>query len=254
MRNWLRYATMAALAFATQPSVAASGIALEWSDLPDPSAQVFDDPFRDLSAEQMVDLQFAVRLRVRLQQNAGSAEERAKWQELLNETEAALAQDQIDVEWMLNQREAVIQRRTVAGTAGNPLHDGQTITLDGYAIPAPPDADGHPVAYLVPEPGMCSHRPPPPPNQMIRVLLNDDWAPTYYHEPVRLTGMLSIAPTEEQMVVVDGLMPMRATFLLKVDQVYPLASPEENLEWNQTLMDRIRAADHRKTGGLGSVD
>ena len=100
--------------------------------------------------------------------------------------------------------------------------DGQTVTLAGFAIPAPPDADGRAVAYLVPERGMCSHMPPPPPNQMIRVRLSDGWAPTFNHEPVRLTGRLVIDPSERQMVVVDGLMPMRATFRLDVMDAEPL--------------------------------
>ncbi len=47
---------------------------VEWSDLPDPAAQDFEDPFRELSAEQFDDLRFALRLRGRLQQDVGSAD------------------------------------------------------------------------------------------------------------------------------------------------------------------------------------
>ncbi|WP_254436972.1 DUF3299 domain-containing protein [Ruegeria arenilitoris] len=241
--------TILALALCGPSAAVVQGVALDWSDLPDPSVQVFDDPYRDLSPEQFDDVLFAVRLRGRLHQDVGSPEERLKWQELLIETEDALASDGIDIDWLLDQRNVVAQNRERAGTAGNPEFDGQTVTLAGFAIPAPPDADGNAIAYLVPQRGMCSHMPPPPPNQMIRVRLNEDWTPSYVHEPVRLTGKLTIDPSEQNMMVVDGFLPMRATFLLDTDSVETLETQGERLEWTQGIADRIRAAGNRKTGG-----
>ncbi len=249
MRYWFPLATILTLALCGPSVLAAPGTALDWSDLPDPSVQVFDDPYRDLSPEQFDDVLFAVRLRSRLHQDAGSPEERLNWQELLFETEDALAADGIDIDWLLEQRHAVARNRDRAGAAGNPEFDGQTVTLAGFAIPAPPDADGNAIAYLVPKRGMCSHMPPPPPNQMIRVRLNGDWAPSYVHEPVRLTGRLTIDPSEQNMMVVDGFLPMRATFRLDADSVETLETQGERLEWAQSIADRIRAAGNRKTGG-----
>ncbi len=249
MRNWFCSAVFAGLVLCGYDAAATPGTALDWADLLDPSAQVFDDPYRDLSPEQFDDVLFVVRIRGRLQQEVGSAEERQKWQLLLAETEDALVSDGIDVDWLLDQREVVTERRRKAGTSGNPQFDGRTITLAGFAIPAPSDPDGRPVAYLVPERGMCSHMPPPPPNQMIRVRLNGDWAPSYFHEPVRLTGTLTIDPSVHNMMVVDGLMPMNATFQLETERVETLETEADRLEWKQRAADRIRAAGNRKTGG-----
>ncbi|SLN59062.1 hypothetical protein RUM8411_02895 [Ruegeria meonggei] len=249
MRHCFRSLVFAGLVWCGHPVMATPGTALDWSDLPDPSAQVFEDPYRELSAEQFDDVLYVVRLRGRLQQHSSSEEERQKWQELLTETEDALAVDGIDVDWLLDQREVVTERRRKAGTNGNLQFDGQTITLAGFAIPAPSDPDGRPVAYLVPERGMCSHMPPPPPNQMIRVRLNGDWTPSYFHEPVRLTGTLTIAPSVQSMMVVDGLMPMNATFQLETERVETLETEADRLEWKQRAADRIRAAGDRKTGG-----
>ncbi len=248
MRHCFRSVVFAGLVWCAHPVMATPGTALDWSDLPDPSAQVFEDPYRELSAEQFDDVLYVVRLRGRLQRESGSNEERQKWQELLTETEDALAADGIDVDWLLDQREVVTERRRKAGTNGNPQFDGQTITLAGFAIPAPSDPDGRPVAYLVPERGMCSHMPPPPPNQMIRVRLNGDWTPSYFHEPVRLTGTLTINPSVQNMMVVDGLMPMNATFQLETERVETLETEADRLEWKQRAADRIRAAGNRKTG------
>ncbi len=184
-----------------------SGTLLDWIDLPDPSVQDFEDPFRDLSPEQFDDVLFVVRLRGRSRQQAGTDEERQKWQELLSETEDALLAGGTNIDWLLNRRELVAERRRKAGVMGTPQFDGQTITLTGFVAPAPNDPDGQPVAYLVPERGMCSHVPPPPPSQMIRVRLKKDWTPNYVHQPIRLTGKITIDATEQAIVVMDGLEP-----------------------------------------------
>ncbi len=249
MKSWLKAASLVLLGLAGQSALAAPATPMDWAALPDPAAQNYDDPFRDLSPEQFDDLLFAIRLRGRLQQDVGSLEERRKWQELLTETEDALAADQIDIDWLLSQREAVSERRSTANISGNPSLDGQTVTLMGFALPAPPDEDGHSVAYLVPKAGMCSHLPPPPPNQMIRVRLRDDWTPAYAHEPVRLTGRLVIDPSEREMNVVDGVMPMRATFRLDADLVETMQAHDGQMTWSPSLRDRLRAAGSRKTGG-----
>lgn len=187
-----------------------------------------EDPNHGLSPELFDDVLFVVRLRGRQQQDVRTDEDHQKWQELLHETKDALAAGGVDVDWLLSQRQVVTERREKAATLGNPMYDGQEVTLSGFAIPAPADADGRSVVYLVPERGMCGHLPPP--NQMICVMLDADWAPSFVHKPVRLTGRLTISPTDHQMVVVDGLMPMRATFQLEADKVETLQNRTDGLE------------------------
>lgn len=254
MQTWFKMAAVLLLGLTGPAALAAPGTPLDWAALPDPSVQSFYDPFRDLTPEQFDDLIYVVRLRSRLQQDAGSTEDRQKWQELLTETENALAADEIDIDWLLSQREAVSARRKKADTSGNPSLDGQMVTLMGFAIPAPPDEDGHSVIYLVPQPGMCSHLPPPAPNQMIRVRHSGDWAPAYAHEPVRLTGLLAIDPSDHEVNVVDGLTPMRATFRMDAQQVETLEVRDGETAWTPTLSDRLRAAGSRKTGGTRAVE
>ncbi|MEO1107090.1 MAG: DUF3299 domain-containing protein [Pseudomonadota bacterium] len=244
-----RFLTVIILALLSVPVLAAPSRSVQWSDLPDPAAQVFEDPFRDLNDEQVDDLRFALRLRGRLQQDVGSAKERQKWQEMLVETEAALAADQIDIDWLMSQREAVIQRRETANTTGNPAIDDQIVSIAGYVIPVAPDEQGRAVAYLVPQPGMCSHLPPPPPNQMIRLLLSDRWAPDSFYQHVRLIGRLAIAPTGYETFVIDGQVPMHATFSMEVQEAEILNGGEGQFNEFLTLHDRLRAALGRKSSG-----
>jgi uncharacterized protein len=224
---------------------------VEWPDLIDQSTQVFDDPYRDMSSDQIRDLITVVRLRDVVQKNPSNANAHAQ----LEATETLLQQAGFDIDWLIDQRWVVAERRTQAALAGNPDIDGQTVALAGFAIPAPPDSDGTPVAYLVPERGMCSHKPPPQPNQMIRVRLTTGWTPQSLHEPVRLTGVLVIDPTERMMQVVDGPQAMRATFRMDAQRVETLAdmradnnSAKQN-QWVKDLADRLRAVHSQPNNG-----
>jgi hypothetical protein len=185
---------------------------LSWEELIDAEARLYEDPYIDLSSRQLEDLSDVVRLRARLEESGLAAQERTELEAKLRRLETGLGEAGIDVDGILAQRWVVAERRERAATAGNTALDGAKLTLAGYAIPAPPAEDGTPVAYLVPERGMCSHMPPPSPNQMVRVRLNGDWTPQYTHEPVQLTGTLCIAPSSHRIRVVDGEMAMRATY------------------------------------------
>jgi hypothetical protein len=188
----------------------------------DAGAQSFEDPFAELSYQQLDQLRAIIRARERLAGDGLPDEDRARAEARLAEAQAALIQAELDVDWLLSQRWRVAERREAAATAANPALDNKLVTLAGFAIPAPPDPDGTAVAYLVPEPGACSHMPPPNPNQMVRARLNGEWTPSANQEPVRLTGQLSISPSEHVVRVVDGPVEMKASFAMDVSNVQTL--------------------------------
>jgi hypothetical protein len=191
---------------------------LDWDQLVDQDAQVFDDPYRELEPGQLVSLVTVARLRQQAEQ--GEAIDEAR----LERETASLVSAGIDIDALIAQRWEVAKRRERAATSGNPVVDGQEIELAGFVIPAPPDDDGLPTAYLVPERGMCSHMPPPPPNQMVRLRLPNNWQPQTIYEPARFSGRLMIAPSSRTVRVVDGFVPMRTTFTMDVSDVETLGS------------------------------
>ena len=238
-----------ALAFvliSAQPSAGASEYG--WDDLIDMSAQDFEDPYRDLTYQQIDALRSIVVTQSKLTAEGLSDSDRGELETTLSDAQALLVADDIDPDWLIDQRWVVAERRERAATAGNPEVDGQTIVLAGFALAGPPARDGTPVAYLVPERGMCSHMPPPNPNQMIRVRLNGDWSPSYIHEPVRITGTVTIAPTQENFHVVDGPVQMNATFLMEAKKVETIEDmrrqddPEATLERARAMAKRMRAS------------
>ena len=221
-------------------AVSAGQSSIGWPDLIDVRAQTFEDPFAELTYQQVDHLRTIIRATERLNDDGLSGEDRARFQERLNRAEAAMAQSGLDVEWLLSQRWPVAERRKVAAAAANPALDGKTVTLAGFAVPAPPAPGGAPSAYVVPGARACSHMPPPNPNQMVRVQLPDGWTPSANHVPVRLTGRLTISTTEHVVRVVDGPVKMHASFAMDVSRV-------------ETLPD-FRAAARRGHKGLRRKD
>jgi hypothetical protein len=226
----------------------ASANEVGWVDLIDLTASTYEDPFRDLSYHHMRALRSVVAAREKLNAVTLASGDRHTVEAELANAKKTLEADGIDVDWLIAQRWVVADRRARAATAGNPDIDGQTITLAGFALAGPPAKDGAPVAYMVPERGMCSHVPPPNPNQMIRVRLNGDWRPAYAHEPVRLTGKVSITPTNEVFFVTDGPVQMRATFLMDLEKVetFPDVRAQTDTaggqDWAQQMVERWRHA------------
>lgn len=201
------------LVFALASATAATEI-IGWDTLVDQEAQVYEDPYLDLAYEQLEDVRVVAVETARIEQGGMSEEERAAREDKRDQARLRLAAAGIDAEWLISQRWVVAERREKAATAVNPDLDGEVVTLGGFAIPAPPAPDGTPIAYLVPLPGMCSHMPPPNPNQLVRIRLNTDWRPDRLHQPVRVTGLLSIKSTEHVFNIVDGPVEMRASLLM----------------------------------------
>ncbi len=233
---------------ATLGSTALASETVEWPDLIEPSVQVFDDPYRDLSYPEIEALKTIASVRQALARGGLSDHQQSEFEEIARHANLRFLESGKNADWLIEQRWVVAERRQKAATTGNHEVDGQVVSLSGYAIPAPPDPDGTSVAYLVPERGMCSHMPPPNANQMIKVRLTNAWQPRAVHEPVRLTGKLSISPTKEVVRIVDGPVQMNATFLMEVEHAETLAdvkakagkSPDINAA--NALAQKLRAS------------
>ncbi|WP_170545578.1 DUF3299 domain-containing protein [Ruegeria arenilitoris] len=110
---------------------------------------------------------------------------------------------------------AVAERRERAAKSGNSDLKRQHETINGFAIPAPPNADGIQMAQLVPQLGMCSHLPPPSPNQLLRMRLPESALVVHLYEQIQVTGELQIEQSSETVFPVDGMQRTEATWLLK---------------------------------------
>jgi hypothetical protein len=212
-------AATAALAIAVAPVIAGEATPVEWSQLPDPPAQEYEDPYRNLAPEQMTDLMSLVRLREQLGADAMSVEERTQLEARITELEAALQAGGIDVEWLLSQRWAVADRRRHAAVATNAALDGQSVQIAGFLILAPPTDRGEASAYLLPDRGVCNHLPPPLPNQLIRLLMKEAPETGGSCVPAVIRGTLRAEESRHEVIVIDHSLPMWSGWMLEADEV-----------------------------------
>lgn len=231
--------------FSTTLAFAAETQPVAWADLVDQSALAFEDPYQDLSYNQLENLRKIIAETRKIENGKLSAEANELSKTRIFDAKEMLAEDGIDADWLIAQRWIVADRREKAATAGNSDLDGKIVSLTGYSVPAPNAEDGTKITYLVPQRGMCSHMPPPNANQMIRARLTDDWQPRSLHEPVRLTGVLKLMDTDYAFPIVDGVVPMRASYLLEVTEIEQLesfgAKRPTSGEWTKTQIENLPA-------------
>ena len=152
---------------ATKASAAPEEI--EFSDLADPLAVVFDDPYRDMGFQLLNELKLILQVDERLSQDDFPEDERARLEARRTAAKDMLEINGYDIDELIAQRWEVAKKRKAALMATNPALDKVEVTLSGYLIPAPQAPDGTYYGYLVSQVGMCSHLPPPPPNELVRV-------------------------------------------------------------------------------------
>jgi len=201
MRLLASFCVVALLA-ATQASAQPEEI--RFSDLADPLAVVFDDPYRDMGPHLLNELKLLVELDQKLSQNDLAGDERARLTARRSAAKDMLEINGQNVDTLLSQRWEVAKKRKTALMATNPALDKVEVTLSGYLIPAPASADGTYFGYLVPQVGMCSHLPTPPPNKLVRVRLLDDPQSQSLYVPVHVSGLLRAEASDATIFILDG--------------------------------------------------
>jgi hypothetical protein len=255
--QWIALLAAAVVSSSTWADTPVEPIA--WSMLIDPSVQAFDDPFEKLAPAQLSQLAIVARERERLKTISDLTKEEREWaKQRISSAEQALNADGIDIDGLIAMRWVVAERRQRAASGGNEKLDGASVRIFGFLIPIGADEAGTQIAYLVPERGMCSHTPPPPPNQLVRVRMTADWTPTRYYEPVRLTGKLAVASSSKQVRIIDGMVWMNATYQLEAREVEtvavrpPAAWPSKSNTTNKSIhrpsLDAQSAQDGNRNG------
>lgn len=186
------------------PASASERQPLNWAALPDAQAQIYEDPFRDLSTRHLSALATYVRLKARLETTKVPDKDRPGLEARLSQKQRTLEEAGVNIKELLAERDAVTQRRRAAATATNPALDGARIRIGGYLIPVPTTENGKHIAYLVPERGMCSHTPAPPPNQLIRLELEQPIENASLYAPTGLLGTLHAREIKQEAYIVDG--------------------------------------------------
>ncbi len=113
----------------------------------------------------------------------------------------------------LRPASTVAKRPETSSLTLQPRHDGalswnlqgKTIELAGYALPVDRDGDLVYEFMLLPLTGMCSHVPPPPPNQVVLVTPEKPFRMSEAYEPVSVSGVLKPGLEKTQLFILDGV-------------------------------------------------
>jgi hypothetical protein len=184
------------------PAHASDARELGWEDLV-PAGSVFDDPFAALEQDHLYNLSIVARYR---QQPVGD-QTVADWLKAEAErAEAELEQAGIDIDGLLARRAEITEKRRARAQATNTELDGATVRMPGYVLPLEFNGTRVTEFLLVPWVGACIHTPPPPPNQIVHVVLDKDNAfqSSSSFEPVWIEGEMRASQSTQNLYLADG--------------------------------------------------
>ena len=232
---------LAVVLLAGAVQVSAEPATIGFADLPDPAARDFVDPYRAMGTERLEDLKTVVRLDARLAAGETLAPEtRQRLEARRDAARQKLIANGFDTDALLAQRWVVAQQRKRALIATNPALDGAEVTLAGFLIPAGIGADGHATGYLVPQVGMCSHMPTPPPNELVRLHVDPSLLVGSMYLPVRVSGTLRTQASDETVHVLDGQVRMVSLWRLDA-RTLAMEGPAVASKGPSKPSDRLRA-------------
>ena len=111
--------------------------------------------------------------------------------------------------------------------------EGKRIELTGYLLPVDREGDLVYEFLLLPVSGLCSHMPPPPPNQAVHVFPAKPFKLAEIYEPVTISGTLKPELEKTQLIILDGVSVVESGYhiakaeVAKADTV-PDALPSRN--------------------------
>ena len=189
------------LFFLTAPTTAEETAQfITWENLL-PSTQPLEDPFKDLTDEQLYDLESIIYFRgvdgPRGAISPGDTKE-------VIELAASLKSANLDVDELLSTYTGYLAEiERLNGLVVTELN-GRFVRLAGYVLPLEFSDKGVDEFLLVPYVGACIHVPPPPANQIVYVRTKHRIMADDLYRPVWVTGHIGIEATTRDLSLVDG--------------------------------------------------
>jgi len=181
-------------------SVAQDVKVISWYDLA-PNVE-FDDPFKKLTTDQLVNLSKIAKYREKVA--AIDTGLRIKKQTKIDSLEQVLIAENIDIDGLLNMRAKITELRKSKAESLNIELDNNTISLSGYLLPLDYVDEKSTEFLLVPWVGACIHTPPPPKNQMVYLKSEKGYKVNSRFEAVTIKGRILIKDKISLLYFIDG--------------------------------------------------
>ncbi len=198
------------------PTFAVQVRELGWRDLI--KKVVFEDPFESLTPDQLGDL--GIVARVRLLQARGREVSEGTVKEM-EEATLRLEKAGVDIDGLLAKRAEIRELRKQRAHAVVEDLNGRQVRMPGYALPLEYSGTQITEFLLVPWVGACIHTPPPPPNQIVYVKLDEGIENQGRFTPMWVTGEMTVKAATKNLYLVDGSSGIDVGYSLEASQVEP---------------------------------
>lgn len=212
--NKRRIAFASALVIAAAaPSFAVEPATVGWDDLSPAPAQ-YENPFSDLTSEQMDALRQILRFEL-----ANDSASSAQTSDQISALRQDLSAQGLDVDRLFAQRETIIEARRKAAVSTNEELVGGDVRLPGYILPLEMKDQKAIEFLLVPTVGACIHTPPPPANQIVHVKYPQGIKIDGMFTPVWIEGALMSNFTLQELYLVDGQTQIEVSYAMSAKEV-----------------------------------
>jgi hypothetical protein len=198
------------------PTFAAQVRELRWQDLI--KKVVFEDPFESLTPDQLGDLGMVARVR---QLKAAGREVSEGTVKEMEEATLRLEKAGVDIDGLLAKRAEIRELRKQRAHAVVEDLNGRQVRMPGYALPLEYSGTQITEFLLVPWVGACIHTPPPPPNQIVYVKLDEGIENRGRFTPMWVTGEMTVKAATKNLYLVDGSSGIDVGYSLEASQVEP---------------------------------
>ena len=191
---------------------------LNWDDLK-PVIE-FDDPFKQLTSDQLYYLGTVARIR-NMNENGKQVSE--LMQKEADEAEQILVKEKVDIGGLLAKRAEVREMRRKRAESVVTELDGKPVVMPGFVLPLEYAGTKVTEFLLVPWVGACIHTPPPPANQIVHVVVDENHARESkgLFEPVSVTGTMFTKRVSKSLFLVDGSSDINIGYTMKASMIEP---------------------------------
>lgn len=180
----------------------------QWSSLM-PKPSVIDDPFKKLTKDQLDDLGYYVGLKndiATIEQSTPSYKKLPSLKAELNELAKHLSSQDVDIDYLLSQREIILQARKQQATAINDEVNDHHGNITGFIVPMTKTPNGLAEFFLVensPLLAISHDHYSPMPNQVIYIKMSNGLI-VDIKKKVTLSGTLTSKVVDAEVLMPDG--------------------------------------------------
>jgi len=218
--RWLVAATAGLLLLAGS-ALAELAQQITWDDLLPQEAPLID-PLRVLPPAQRYEMGYVAQVRHLIAQDQLDEDSPA-----IRDAEglaAKLAEQGVDVDDLSARFAAYAEAKAERELMLNDALDGRTVRIPGYLLPLEFEGSDVSEFLLVPYVGACIHVPPPPPNQIVHVNLDQSFTTRELFTAVWVTGEITAENSSQSLSFVDGTSDIAVGYVISNASVEPYSN------------------------------